>query len=286
MRSSNHLGKNMSMRALATRSIVGALLLVLAGAFVAPASAAPSKVSSDPDEGEQLHEAPERVTITFDQPLDPSSHIEVENHCGDRVDEQPTDVNGTEMSVPVTGNWGGMYHVTYVAKGVAGVTGQQTGRFMFSVHAGAECDGGGGGGHDHGGGGGTGGGHDGGHEGGHGGGGHEGSGEHGSGAGAHDPGAHESAAHGSTTHGSAHGAHAGSGTDHAEMDHGGHSSDGKHADHHANGAGSERDETRNITSAPSGDLRGPGSDAVMLSLGLCALLGLLGGALLRFSAPK
>jgi methionine-rich copper-binding protein CopC len=261
------------------RALLGALLLVLAGAFIAPASAAPSKVDSSPQDGEELHEAPERVSISFDQPLDPESYIEVTNHCDERVDEQPTQVEGTEMSVPVTGNWAGMYHVTYVAKGIGGVTGQQTGTFTFTVHAGEACDGGEGGHHHGGKGGNQGSGHE--------GSGHEGSGEHSSGAGnhgmhggTHPAGTHESAAHRGTTHSSTHDTH-------ASMDHGSTHTGGRHGKHAAHRSNDSQDgAARHITSAPSGGLQGPGRDAAILSLALCALVGLFGGAVLRFSAPK
>jgi methionine-rich copper-binding protein CopC len=267
------------IRATATRSVLAAFLLVLAGAFVAPASAAPSKLDSSPQDGEELHQAPEQVSISFDQPLDPDSYIEVTNHCDERVDEQPTEVEGTEMSVPVTGDWAGMYHVTYFSKGIGGVTGQQTGTFTFTVHAGASCDGGKGG-HEHGG------------SGGHEGGGHEGGG-HNNGEQGHSSGAHEGAAHRSSTHPSTHGTHSSTGMahtehtassgevhgDHAEMDH----SEMDHSEHSAG----DKDATDHIRSAPTNSSgSGPGNEAVVLSLSLCALLGVLGGAVLRFSAPS
>ena len=271
------------IRATATRSVLAAFLLVLAGALVAPASAAPpSKVDSTPQDGDQVHEAPERVSISFDQPLDPESFIHVENHCGDRVDEQPTEVSGTEMSVPVTGNWAGMYHVTYLAKGLGGVTGQETGTFTFSVHAGDGCDGDKGG-HEHGGGGN-----------GHNGGGHDGGGEHGSGSGNHgeqghsSSAGHEGAAHRSTTHASSHSSGSSGGMDHGEhaVTPGGGSVDHSSMDHSGHSGGDNEDATNHIRSGPVNSSGGPGNQAVVISLSLCALLGVLGGTVLRFSAPN
>jgi methionine-rich copper-binding protein CopC len=267
------------MRVIAARSLLAALMVVISGAFFTPASAAPTKTSSNPSDGEQLHQAPERVSITFDQPLDPGSRIEVTNHCDERVDEQPTQIDGTEMSVAVTGTSAGMYHVTYVARGLAGVTGESTGAFTFSVHMGGSCDGGGGG-HHHGSGSG---GHQG-SEGGHG-------GEEGHTSAGHEGAAHRSTTHASTTHASSHSSPSHTSHSSTGMDHGDHamssesSSHGEHAGHSA--AGDERGATDHISSAPTNSpVRGPGSEAVVMSLSLCALLGVAGGVVLRASAPN
>jgi hypothetical protein len=74
------------------------------------------------------------------------------------------------------------------------------------------------------------------------------------------------------------------------MDHGDHASTSEgnaHAEHADHATREERDATDHITSAPTDPrVRGSGSEAVVMSLSLCALLGLLGGVVLRASAPN
>ena len=124
--------------------VTGLLALLLLSAVAAPAvarAAAPQYQSSDPSDGEEVHQAPERVEVTFDQPLDPSSKLEISDDCGNRIDEGPTEVQGISMTVGLAEMPSGTYRVKYIARGFAGVTGEGTGYFAFLVHGGSPCEG-------------------------------------------------------------------------------------------------------------------------------------------------
>ncbi len=67
--------------------------------LAAPASAAPTYESSEPAAGSTAHKPPERVSVTFSEPLDPSSELTVTDDCGRRIDDGEVEVLGMEMSV-------------------------------------------------------------------------------------------------------------------------------------------------------------------------------------------
>ena len=249
--------------ALATALIAA---LMLAAPAVAAAQAPPQYVDSEPGRGEELHQAPDEVSITFDQPLDPSSTIVVEDHCGRRVDSGETNVSAMEMSVALSVQPAGLYHVEFVAKGIAGVTGENKDSFQFTVHAGPSCKGGGGGGHHHGGG--NGGKHNG-HGNGSGHGGRHGGGD----GGEHGSGTHTTGGHGSTHAGSAlsgpHGEHSGA-------------AGGAHGEHGSGHEATEKGTRPTLASGPGGfPALTPTGTAVLTSLALSGLLGLAGGLMLR-----
>lgn len=128
----------------------------LVGLMAAPAGAstmAPTYVSSEPSDGEDLHRAPDRVEVTFSEPLDESSELSVKDSCGRRVDDGRVAVDGNTMSVGISLKPSGHYQVSYTATGLAGLTGSTDGGFHFMVHLGEKCDGGkkGGGHNKHGG---------------------------------------------------------------------------------------------------------------------------------------
>jgi methionine-rich copper-binding protein CopC len=238
-------------------------------------------LSTDPEEGAQLHKAPDRVTIEFSEPLSDPSDIEVEDGCGRRVDDGKAAIGGTlsnELSVGLGPTpYHGTYTVTYVA---TGVTGTASGDYTFDVHAGKACGDGDGGGHGgHGGNGG--GGHDG-HDGnGGGGGGHDG--HDGDGGGGHDGGGGED-----------HGSMAGHGDDQMNGDHsmtGGHKDggkDGKHAQHRPGkdptNAAEDDSPRAAVDILPATDI--PTGTTVVIGLGLALLMGALGGWVLRVSSPS
>jgi methionine-rich copper-binding protein CopC len=172
------------------------------------AAAAPDYLSSEPENGAMLEEAPSEVSVTFDEPIDPDSSLSVSDECGRKLDDGNVQVNPNSMSVGIALKPSGTYTVTYFVKGLGGVTGQQTGTFSFMVHSGQACDGGGGHG-GHGGEGNDGGGNDHGGNGGHNDADHEGN-DHNMGDGSHDPGTHSSTDHGTSTDQNA---------THAAMDH-------------------------------------------------------------------
>jgi methionine-rich copper-binding protein CopC len=253
------------------RSILLGFLSVAIAAVpaLALAQAAPQYMSSEPEDGAELHKAPDQVTVTFNEPLDSSSQLVVENHCGDRLDDKKVEVSLNEMTVGIAKKPGGHYIVVYSAVGVGGVTGTNTGSFSFEVHAGEECTGGA---HHHGGEVGQG------HEGHEGGAGHEGhSGEEG------------------------HGAHQQGHAGHSAGEHEGHSPT-EHAGHldHAAGEHANHSEGQTLTLAEQRKRRygeiatgesafpplAPDTPAVFMSLGLAAGFGLIGGWVLRVSSPK
>lgn len=248
------------------RSCAAAAALAL-GAWVAlaasaAASAAPEYVNSEPGDGEEVHEAPDQVSITFSEPLDSSSQIEVFDECGRRVDNGDTQIalTQTTMSVGLDAKPSGHYEVDYTATGVAGVTGTTKGSFHFVAHAGPSCDGGGGG-HDH----------------------DNDDGEHGdrheNDQHEHGEGGHEGGAHEHTDTGDDHAAHA----------------DGTHEDghdDHAAGAGPDSRDGDGVSAKrnpPPNLARGespfprlePDSWAVFVALGICVVLGAGGGVALR-----
>ena len=248
------------------------LLLVLPATAAGAERLAPEYSSSDPADGEELHQAPQTVTITFSEPLqEGDSTIEVTDHCGNRVDDRNVQVSLNEMSVGIAKTPSGHYMVEYRATGLAGITGSSEGRFSFTVHAGKSCSGGGGhGGH-------------GGHMGGQGGGGHNGHGDSDHDMNRHTM--HQGGGHSSGTHtGSTHteGEHSGI------AGHNGHDGDG-HEDHHAARADQAADIDSNpelaAAQTPFPQLS-PDSTAVILALLLCAGFGVLGGWVLRVSGPR
>lgn len=269
---------------------------------VAPASAAavaPSYVSSDPSDGEELHRAPDRVEVTFSEPLDASSELSVEDSCGRAVDDGNVTIEGNTMTVGIALKPSGHYEVSYAATGLAGVTGTNNGGFHFMVHLGKACDGGGGhsghGGKNKGGGGDGGGQHE-----GHGGGGGEG--EHEGGSGGHSGSGHSSPTGGSGAHSGGHmsstdapahsGGHAaGSGSERHGKRHGkGHGKGRGHGKGHGNHKGAAPDNSgTDETGAPpplaagDGQPLAPDGQAVMLALGLSLALGAVGGWFLRVS---
>lgn len=250
-----------------------AALLVLSAALPAVASqpVPPRYQSSEPGDGETVHRPPDRVEVTFDQPLDGSSELAVGNDCGKNVDDGDTEVDGNTMSIGLSSKPSGDYHVEYVAVGIGGITGKSTGHFTFTAHGGKACDGDGSK-HDH----------DGNDKNGHNG--HdddhgkqpEGEG-HAAGSGDHD-------ADGSTG-GASHSDHDGG----AGETHGTHEGDNGN-DHAAGHGGSEESgAVPGITSADDTSrklLSRADSGTLLLSLGLCALLGILGGAVLRASGAR
>ncbi|HJR44645.1 MAG TPA: copper resistance CopC family protein [Actinomycetota bacterium] len=278
------------MRVLRNTGIVAAGFLV---ALSIPAGAAPARtlapgyVSSEPEDGAMLDHPPEQVEVTFDEPLDPESTLRVEDECGRQIDDGDVTVQVNQMTVGIELTPSGDYTVKWLAKGIAGATGQDTGSFSFMVHHGPACDGGGGGGHDGHGGGGGGAGGGGGHEG------HEGGG---GGGDMDEHGGHESTAgtdHGSMDHSTSemdHGAGRHADMDHGQMKHGqmkhGKKKNGKHANHKRPKA-----PTTPAENPPSADPGGdppiaPNGAAVMLALGLSLALGGVGGWFLRVSGVR
>lgn len=125
------------MRRLFSACAVSLGLLVVAAP---PVLAAPQVVSSDPESGQEFHaDAPERVSITFSEPVDSSSRLRVLDDCGNRVDDGKISVGGilsNEISVGITKTVRSTYTVKYVA---TGITGEASGGYGFVVHGGKPC---------------------------------------------------------------------------------------------------------------------------------------------------
>lgn len=254
--------------------VLGAALILALWA-AAPAWAEPQRLSADPEPGAELHEAPERVILSFSEPLDGSSEIRVLDECRNRLDDGDTMIELNEMSIGIAKTPSGTYTVAYVA---SGVTGDAVGSYEFTVlHAGPSCDGGGG----HGGHGGDDGddgrGHGGGHGGDDGDDGH-GGGHGGDGAG-HDGGHDDDGEH--------------AGVDHDGMDMGGHAGhdmkkkkhrhNDKHG-HHKNGSkGGDDLGPQAVDVLPEPPFPTPSGTAVLGALALASVFGALGGWVLRVS---
>ena len=117
---------------------------VSAGLLVAAAPsvlAAPQVVSSDPEPGQEFHaDAPERVLITFSEPVDSSSLVRVRDDCGNRVDDGKVTISGVlnnEISVGITKTVRSTYTVRYA---VTGITGEGSASYGFVVHGGKACE--------------------------------------------------------------------------------------------------------------------------------------------------
>lgn len=120
---------------------IAAVVIGLVAAPVAAAPAAPEYVSSEPEDGATLHKAPKQVEATFSEPLDESSTLTVLDECNRQLDDGSTEVDATSMSIEIVKKPAGEYHVEYVARSIAGATGETKGHFMFTVHFGKACDG-------------------------------------------------------------------------------------------------------------------------------------------------
>lgn len=289
------------MRSIRSSSLIAmvfvALLAIPAGAAQ---SVAPAYVSSEPGAGEEVHNAPERVEVTFSEPLDESSRLTVKDTCGRRLDDGNVSVDANTMTVGIRLKPSGRYMVDYVAKGLGGLTGQKHGGFGFDVHRGTPCDGSGDGHGNHNDGGGKK--DDGKHDGrqGDGSGGNRHGGNHGGGSGQD-----HSTMTGPGSGGSGHSAtnHAGGGGRHANMNHdrGGKKGGGKHSNKHGKGHGKghqdgshglldilEQNEADGTTTAAGegGPFGPPDGTAVLLALGLSLGLGVLGGWFLRMSGAR
>jgi methionine-rich copper-binding protein CopC len=232
------------------------------------AGGAPEYVSSEPAKGEELHEAPERVEITFSEPLDPSSDLAVADDCGRRVDDGDVEILATQMSVGVAKQPAGKYTVRYSAVGLAGATGSSRGDYSFTVHAGPACPGGSA------------------HQG-HGGGG---------GAGAHD--GHEGDAHATGDHehhGEDHSVTSGD-HDHTVAVGGAHGHDGlghvgqhepgdRHGDDHGGNDRVEIATPRRLVGPPLTS-QPPGASTAVLALVLAGVFGISGGWVLRAARSR
>ena len=255
-----------------------ACLLALLWALViaAPAHAAPKYESSEPSEGSSVQTAPASVSVSFNEPLDDSSTLWVDNECGDGVDGGNTTVELRDMRIDVTeGHYSGTYTVHYIAVGVGGVTGKTEGAFTFDVAEGHPC-----------------GDHKKKHQ-------HKNKNEHDHDKKDHDGhGGHKNDHDGHGGHGGDHGS-MDHGTDHSAMDHGAtpmdHSAMGSHSDAtHENGSkhsthsgnGSAEHEGHgtaggSLASGPSLPVLPPNGKTVLLALLLCAGMGVVGGVFLR-----
>ena len=271
--------------------VAAALVAGLAPAAAALASgAAPTYVTSDPQNGATVESPPSRVSITFSEPLDSSSTLQVFDECGRGVDAGDAQVLGSRIDVGIAQSPSGHYTAVYVAKGFGGATGETKGSISFHVTSGESCDGGHGGhgGHGNGGGGGghNGGGHGGGggHNGGNGHGGGKGSGSHGNHMGGSDETHH-------SDDGDDHGTHGGDGSGHGDGDHGNgghggngkdHRGDGEHSKGHGGVAGS--DDPPELASDRGALGLAPTTSSVVIALALSIAMGAVGGWVLRVSA--
>lgn len=271
------------MRKLAIGCYASLLVLLVAAPAVASQAAPPQYQSSEPSDGAAVHQAPDTVEVTFDQPLDSGSSLSVTDACGRSVDDGSTEVSGTTMSIGLEDKPSGRYLVEYVARGIGGLTGEEKGDFSFLAHGGDDCkrkgsqnnhsnghgnDGQGNGNGDH-------------------------EGNHGeknvsNGHAGNDHSAGSAGGSTATTH---------SGTDHSTTATSGHNGAGPDAQggnqHSGSGhqGGSQAAGPETIDGITSSDtqrelLTRADSTTLLISLALCAALGILGGVVLRATGAK
>lgn len=258
-------------------AVAAGVLLALFG-LPSVASAAPTLIASDPEDGEQVHEPVEEVVLTFDMPLDPSaSTLVVVDECGKRIDDREAQVLANRISVGIAKDRSGLYEVQFRATPPAGATGSTSGSISFEVHPGKPCIGIKGVPVVHGrghGSGDPGGRHQGGHEGGSG------------------PAAPEQ--HAGTTHSSGSTTHvAGTGTTHERTGHAGSgpgSADNGGAGH-SSGHGGDGGSVSAATQIAAPGIPSLGgsmvpASTIALSLGLCLMLGLVGGWIVRQAGTR
>lgn len=124
------------------RSVLVALAIGALSAGFLPSAAAqapPSYQSSDPAKDEMMDHPPASVTVTFDQPLDQSSWVNVLDECGKEIDAGAATIDLNEMTVDIGKTPSGNYEVVYKATGVGGLTGESASSFEFMVHHGKPC---------------------------------------------------------------------------------------------------------------------------------------------------
>lgn len=277
------------MRKIGSSSVMAvAFVAMLAAPVAAAQSSAPTYVGSSPEDGEELHQAPERVEVTFSEPLDASSELTVEDSCGRTVDDGNVTVDVNTITVGISRKPSGHYIATYVAKGIAGLTGETKGSFHFEVHAGEPCGDSGKNRHGH---------HDKKKDRDHdrhrdGSGDDNGDMDH-SGASGHSSGGHDAGDSG--THSGA--THTGGTADHSGMKAGGHGNDhgkrGKHGSKHGDGAHGLIDALKKndpdggtLASGEAGPFGPPNGVAVLAALGLSLSLGVVGGWYLRVTGGR
>lgn len=101
-------------------------------ASFAESSDAPQYISSEPVNGTQVHEAPKVVKVAFSEPLDPSSKLRV-FACGERVDDGKVTVSLNQLEVGLASGPTGIYEASWIANGLAGMTGTSEGFIEFAV---------------------------------------------------------------------------------------------------------------------------------------------------------
>lgn len=128
---------------------VTAVVVALAGLHT-PAFAHAERVSSHPEEGDRLKEAPSKVSIEFSEPPAADASLQVVDGCGNDVAGE-VQVANQGISVPIDGGQPGKWKVDSTV--VSGLDGHETrDSWTFSVGGKADCSQGGGGGRARGGG--------------------------------------------------------------------------------------------------------------------------------------
>jgi methionine-rich copper-binding protein CopC len=113
---------------------LGLLLLVsLSSAFGAPS------IRSNPPAGSVQDHVPAEVAVQFADAQARSSHLEVADPCGKRVDAHVSTVSGRRVATPISATASGKYVVRYF--GIASVSGHDTqGSFSFRVRGVEGCE--------------------------------------------------------------------------------------------------------------------------------------------------
>lgn len=115
-----------------TRGRAAALLGCIAMALGLGPAAVAASIRSIPAAGSTQRRVPAEVSVQFSEAQARSSHLEVVDPCGRRVDARVSTVSGRRVTVPIDGTASGKYVVRYFGIGTA--SGHPTeGSFSFRV---------------------------------------------------------------------------------------------------------------------------------------------------------
>lgn len=121
------------------RRTSGALLTTTALWLCLSPVAWAASVRSSPAPNSTLGKVPEEVSVVFAEAQARSSHLEVVDPCGKRVDAHVSTVSGRRVAAPIAATASGRYVVRYF--GISAVSGHDTtGSFSFEVEGVEGCE--------------------------------------------------------------------------------------------------------------------------------------------------
>jgi methionine-rich copper-binding protein CopC len=106
----------------------------------APAHAHASYKTSDPPDRSTVGAAPASIWAEFTEPLGSGSYLQVYDPCGQRVDDNDTQISGYRMSITQSSNRSGLYTVRFRALSTLDPH-EVNGSFTFTATGGEPCPG-------------------------------------------------------------------------------------------------------------------------------------------------